>query len=82
MTVVDEKWQRASYPTYPSIGGIKEVRRVELAKDNYRKLVHHKYNNKEKPIIHDRRECVLEDLRTYVEDYFYLSKIAEKYKIM
>ena len=60
-----------SHLPVPAIGGMKEGGRVEL--------VHHKYN-KEKPIIHDLKECVLEDLRTYVEDYFYLSIIAENYQ--
>jgi hypothetical protein len=41
----------------PVIGGMKEGGRVEF--------VLHKYNK-----VHDRKECVLEDLRTYVEDYF------------
>ena len=46
----------------PVIGGMKEGGRVEF--------VLHKYNK-----VHDRKECVLEDLRTNVEDYFCLSKI-------
>ena len=37
---------------------------------------------KEKQIIHNRKECVLEDFRTYVEDDLYLCKIAEKNQII
>ncbi len=56
----------------PAIGGIKEMGRVELF--NYKYIT-----RKKRPAT--ERGGVLEDLCTYVEDYFYPSRIAEKYQI-